>query len=344
MYASVGEVAFLGLRATWNQALLGIEPRRDRVEPRFLRYVLLDMRNDLLRDVRSNTQANLNASQIGDIWFQRPPLDEQRAIADFLDQETARIDTLIAEQQRLIELLRERRVSTITRAVTRGIDENIPLKPSGVSSLGDIPRDWQVIRIKNAAKALIGLTYRPEDVVDSEAGGTLVLRAGNIQNDRLVFEDNVYVSSKIPEALRLTAGDIVICARNGSSKLVGKSAVVTPIALGQTWGAFMVALRSDMNNYLQWVLRSEIFKAETGLFSTSTINQLTSTTLHNLRFALPPVDERLRIADYLSKQTSTIDTLIAETEKFIALSRERRAALITAAVTGQIDVRDKVAG
>ncbi len=122
MYASVGEVAFLELEATWNQALLGITPFQDRVDSRFLRYTLLDMRDDLLRDVRSTTQDNLNAGQVGNIWFQRPPMEEQRRIADYLDEQTAKIDALIAETETFIELSRERRSALITAAVTGQID------------------------------------------------------------------------------------------------------------------------------------------------------------------------------------------------------------------------------
>lgn len=117
MYASVGEVSRLDIDATWNQAILGIEPDTSRVDPRFLVYYLLAARDALLSDVRSNTQSNLNAGQIGDLWYLRPSVREQVAIADFLDRETAQIDTLIAKQEQLIETLRERKRAVAESAV-----------------------------------------------------------------------------------------------------------------------------------------------------------------------------------------------------------------------------------
>lgn len=122
MYASVGEVAMLDIEATWNQAILGITPDPTRLDANFLRYALLQMRSDLLRDVRSNTQANLNASQVGSLWVPMPPLEEQRRIAADLDAQTEKLDTMLAETERFIELARERRSALISAAVTGQID------------------------------------------------------------------------------------------------------------------------------------------------------------------------------------------------------------------------------
>ncbi|MGP5655925.1 hypothetical protein [Candidatus Corynebacterium faecigallinarum] len=288
---------------------------------------------------------------VADLWSTRypamkkimlptPSLDEQRDIACFLDRETQKIDELITEQRSLIETLRERRKAVITRAVTVGIRDDARMQQVDEPALDQIPKSWQIRRIKTVGRAIIGLTYTPEDIVD-EGEGRLVLRAGNIQRGALSLENNVYVDRKLPEDLKIRVGDIVICARNGSSDLIGKNAVATQEVVGETWGAFMAVLRSDINEYLRWVLNSEIFRAQTGLFSTSTINQLTSKTLHNLKFGLPSESERNEISRYLDEQISRIDALIPESEDLIALSEERRAALITAAVTGQIDVREK---
>src|SRR5690606_25098976 len=113
--------------------------------------------------------------------------------------------------------------AVVSSAVTRGLDPHCSLTPSGVETLGDIPAHWRVTRIKSVGRALIGLTYAPEDVV-GEGEGVLVLRAGNIKDGRIVLDDSVFVAKEVPDELRLRRGDIVICARNGSAKLVGKSA------------------------------------------------------------------------------------------------------------------------
>lgn len=267
-----------------------------------------------------------------------PSLGEQRAIADYLDRETAQIDAFIAKNEELITLLNERRAVVIARAVTRGLDENAEMKESGVATLGLIPAHWTVNRIRNVGRAIIGLTYSPEDICDEDDAGTLVLRAGNVQNGELVFEDCVYVGKAIPRALRLRLGDIVICARNGSARLIGKNAVATSEVVGQTWGAFMAVLRTPINEYLRWVLNSAIFTSSIGAFATSTINQLTSSTLHSLQFAMPPKGEQADISAYLTEATATTDSAVYAARRAIALARERRAALISAAVTGKIKI------
>lgn len=200
-----------------------------------------------------------------------------------------------------------------------------------------IPEHWQMLRVKNVGKALIGLTYGPEDVVDDADEGTLVLRAGNIQDGRLQLTDNVYVAKPVPDDLRLRPSDIVVCARNGSAHLIGKNAVATSEVAGQTWGAFMAVLRSAHNNYLRWVLNSRIFAAQAGLFATATINQLTSATLHNLRFAMPTPSEQRAISEFLDRETARIDTLIDEQQRLIEMLRERRGAVISSAVVRGLD-------
>jgi type I restriction enzyme, S subunit len=122
MYASVGAVSTLGVEATWNQAILGIEPRGDLADIRFVRFWLEHLKPDLLSLTRSNTQDNLNADQVGNLPFPLVSLAEQRAIADYLDGETARIGALIATQRQMVELLEERRQALVTTAVTGHAD------------------------------------------------------------------------------------------------------------------------------------------------------------------------------------------------------------------------------
>ncbi|MDV2456115.1 restriction endonuclease subunit S [Acinetobacter towneri] len=178
-----------------------------------------------------------------------PSKDEQTQIANFLDHETAKIDHLIEKQQQLIELLKEKRQAVISHAVTKGLDPNVPMKDSGVEWLGEVPEHWELKKLKYLGEAIIGLTYSPDDIVD-EGEGTLVLRSSNVQNKKLVFNDNVYVNRDIPEKLRTKRNDILICARNGSRALIGKNALIDERAEGVSFGAFMSIFRSKYNNYL----------------------------------------------------------------------------------------------
>lgn len=270
-----------------------------------------------------------------------PSLPEQTAIAAFLDRETAKIDALVAEQRRLIDLLREKRQAVISHAVTRGLNPTAKLKPSGIDWLGDVPEGWEVKRLKDVGEAIIGLTYGPDDVVEGD--GTLVLRSSNVQGGQISLHDNVYVSKIIPESLKTRIGDILICARNGSRALVGKNARIDQSCVGQTFGAFMTIFRSPINDYLTHVFNSVLFESQSGLFSTSTINQLTSGTLLNMQMPIPPKEEQNQIAAHLTNVREQFDALTSTAEAAITLLQERRAALISAAVTGKIDVRDLVA-
>ena len=117
-------------------------------------------------------------------------------------------------------------------------------KPSGVEWLGDVPQHWGVKRLKYLGQSLTGLTYAPNDIVSLPDDGTLVLRSSNVQNGNLSFDDNVYVTTRIPQTLRARPGDILICSRNGSRALIGKNALLQEVHGGLTWGAFMTVYRT----------------------------------------------------------------------------------------------------
>lgn len=282
-----------------------------------------------------------NYSEMSNISLAMPRRQEQTTIANFLDRETAKIDALIAEQEKLIELLAEKRRATISRAVTKGLNPDAPMKDSGVEWLGEIPEHWTVKKLKHIGVAKIGLTYDPSEVT-SNGEGVLVLRSSNVQDGQIEFEDNVFVNTVIPEILRTKVDDILICSRNGSRNLIGKNALITDSAAGLTFGAFMTVFRSPQNKYLFWVFNSQLFTFQSGTFLTSTINQLTTGNLYSFEIPLPPESEQRIIEDFLSRETKKIDELVFESNKVVSMLKERRSALISAAVTGKIDVRNLV--
>ena len=282
---------------------------------------------------------HLNCDAIKDIKIPLPDIDIQNKITSFLDHETTKIDHLIEKQQQLIELLKEKRQAVISHAVTKGLNPNVPMKDSGVEWLGQVPEHWELKKLKYLGEAIIGLTYSPDDIVD-EGEGTLVLRSSNVQNKKLVFNDNVYVNRDIPEKLRTKRNDILICARNGSRALIGKNALIDERAEGVSFGAFMSIFRSKYNNYLSKVFNSSLFEYQSGTFLTATINQLTTGNLNSFEVPLPPFEERELIVSTLDNETTKIDSLIVKAESAIQLMQERRTALISAAVTGKIDVRN----
>ena len=214
-------------------------------------------------------------------------------------------------------------------------------KPSGVEWLGDVPAHWELRRMKTLAKATIGLTYSPNDVVESEHG-TLVLRASNIFDRKVVDADNVYVRCLVPEKLIVRNGDILICSRSGSIKLIGKNARIDFKSEGATFGAFMTILRGPNNDYLHQVLNSKLFEYQSGLFMTSTINQLTLGMLNNMHIPLPPYEEQAAIVRYLDQAYQQIQACISAKQRLIALLQEQQQAIIQQAVTRGLDPNVKL--
>ena len=268
-----------------------------------------------------------------------PPLPEQTAIASFLDRKTALIDQAIDIKQKQIELLKERRQILIHKAVTRGLNPNVKMKDSGVEWIGEIPEGWEVKRLKHLGNSIIGLTYNPNDLCGMEEG-TLVLRSSNLFEGKFKYgeKENAYVKSRIPKKLLIRENDILICSRNGSRDLIGKCALATKVDAGHSFGAFTTVFRSDINPYIFCILNSSIFKALSGMFLTSTINQLTIGNLNSIEVPIPPINEMNEVRNYVENINLKVDTAISLKEQEIEKLKEYKATLINSAVTGKIKV------
>lgn len=290
-----------------------------------------------LRPFYTGLRKVVRADTFANIKMPCPPISEQKQIADFIDHETAKVDSLIEKSEQLISLLLEKRQAMISHAVTKGLNPDAPMKDSGIEWLGEIPEHWKIKRLKHLGTAKNGLTYAPEDTSEK---GTLVLRSSNVQNKKITYDDNVFVNKPIPEKLVTQINDILICSRNGSRNLIGKNALIDKKSSGCTYGAFMMVFRGDINPYLFWILNSTLFEYQSGSFLTSTINQLTVGNINSFEVPIPPVEERHDIIEHLKKVTEEIDQLIDKALQKNDKLKEHQSALISAAVTGKIDVRE----
>ena len=287
---------------------------------------------------RGITIMHIYGDELKRLWVTLPPLPEQTAIARYLDYVDRRVRRYVEAKRKLIALLEEERQAVIHQAVTRGLDPNVPLKPSGVEWLGDIPAHWDVRRLRIVGEALIGLTYSPRDIVDEE-NGVLVLRASNILEGRMVYRDSVFVQCAVPDRLVTRVGDILICSRSGSRSLIGKNAKIDAKSSGKTFGVFMTIFRSKHSSYLYYVFNSRLFDYLSGAFLTSTINQLTLGVLNSIEIPFPPTREQEALVMHLDDATANIDTAIARARRQIELVEEYRTRLIADVVTGKLDVR-----
>lgn len=277
-----------------------------------------------------------------EIFLPVPPAAEQQNIVSFLDHETVRIDALIEEQQCLIELLKEKRQAVISLAVTKGLDPTAPMKDSGVEWLGEVPTHWAVAPTSYRYEIQLGRMLN-----EQRAQGEYLkpyLRVFDVQWNAINTLDLPLMDFP-PEAqcsYRLKSGDLLV---NEGGSYVGRSAIWRG-ELDECY--YQKALhrlrpRDSRNDTAEFFLYVMEMATQRGVFvaggNQTTIDHLTAEQLRQYRFAFPPLKEQQQIASHISKETSKISCTACEAEKLIALLQERRAALISAAVTGKIDVR-----
>ena len=280
--------------------------------------------------------------------FPLPPLPEQAAIVRFLDHIDRRIQRYINAKQKLLTLLEEQKQAIIHRAVTRGLDANVRLKPSGVEWLGEVPEHWEIRRLKQVSWIQGGFAF-PADSFGNE--GVPVVQMNNLRRGALDL-DNVV---RIPEhqrkdAFALNEGDIIygLSGSIGATGSLGNYAVVrngdTPAQLNQRVARFRPAINRITGEFLVESLRTSVFYEQVLSHTTGTAQFNVSTNaIGNVALALPPVEEQRRIVCHLSTATAAIDTAIDHARRQIELLREYRTRLIADVVTGKLDVREDAA-
>jgi type I restriction enzyme S subunit len=274
-----------------------------------------------------------------------PPLAEQTAIADFLDRETAKIDDLVAEQRRLMELLKEKRQAVISHAVTKGLNPHAKMKPSGIEWLGDVPEHWKVTRLCWICSEINDINHEMPTAVES---GVPFLSAKDLLDDgTLNFKTDIKMISeedfaKLSRKICPRRGDIIY-SRIGAC--LGKARLVeTDLRFLISYSCCVVRVSDTVarRRFIRHLLDGEMILTEAQM-RTQGIG-VPDLGLHEIgRFPvpLPSVQEQEKIADFIETELSKFDTLTAEAQRAIDLLQERRTALISAAVTGQIDVRQE---
>lgn len=273
--------------------------------------------------------------------FAIPSSSEQHTIAAFLDSETAKIDELVAEQEQLIALLKEKRKAVISHAVTKGLNPDAPMKDSGIEWLGEVPEEWEVVPFS------FGISFQEGPgilAVDFRDNGIPLLRISGVQERWATLEGCNYLD---PEKVlrrwnhfRLNIGDLLISA----SASMGTVCEVGPEVDGAIPYTGLIRLCGKkglvIKDYIRAIVGSSLFTTQIDLFKAgATIQHFGPTHLSQMKVVLPPVSEQEQIAKYIDHQHELFDALITEAGHAITLLQERRSAVITAAVTGKIDVR-----
>ena len=280
-----------------------------------------------------------NFEQFKEIPFLQPPIQEQQQIADFLDKATAKIDTLIKKQTKQIELLKEKRQAVISHAVTKGINPNVPMKDSGVEWLGEIPEHWTCLSIGYISKIDSGAT--PNRDKNSYWGGNIPwIKTGEVNYS--IIEDSqekITMEGFLNSSLKLAKKGTILMAMYGQGITRGRIAV---LGIDATYNQACAAINFNhkmSNEFAQYFfIASYNYNRDLGN-ETSQMN-LNIAIINKMKITLPPLEEQQQIANYLDEKTSKIDALIEKSNKSIELLKEKRTALISAAVTGKIDVRE----
>lgn len=275
-----------------------------------------------------------------------PPLDEQRAIAAYLDRETNRIDALIAKTLELNALLSEKLIALISNSVTKGLDPAVPLRGSGVKWLGDIPAHWEVTRIKHLATGK-KLSFVDGDWIESPYivnSGIRLIQTGNIGIGEYREQGFHYISEETFEELDCTEvfpGDVLICRLAAP---VGRACMAPDLSARMITSVDVCILRPSMRfdpRFVVYSLSSFAYLAWLeALARGSTRDRVSRSMLGDVEFMSPPPAEQRVIANYLDRETAKMKMIITRNDDLIALLREKRKWLIGAAVTGKIDLQN----
>jgi type I restriction enzyme S subunit len=286
-----------------------------------------------------STIQNFSASKYGELDIAVPPRAEQAQIATFLDRETAKVDSLVAEQQRLIELLKEKRQAVINHAVTNGLNPKAAARDSGIAWLGEVPEHWTVARLGYYSTVENGTTPSREDRAFWDDGNVPWLASGEVNQGRVTGASEFITEKALREcSLRLIPAGAVVIGMIGQGKTRGLSALLEIDATINQNLAAIVTDRRLSSAFLQLALTTAYdYLREFGRGGQQAA--LNCEILKSLRVPVPPAVEQEAICGHLRRALPEFDTLIAEAQRAIDLLQERRTAVISAAVTGQIDVR-----
>jgi type I restriction enzyme S subunit len=293
-------------------SLVVVRPDSSCVDSSFLCYVLLSDigRKQVDSALVGGAQQVINIGTAASFLIPVPPKAEQHTISEALSN----ADALLGGLDRLIAKKRDLKQAAMQQLL------------SGQTRLPGFDGEWEDTPLGAIGECIIGLTYKPENVVDH---GLLVLRSSNIQNGRLAFDDNVYVNIEVANHLTTRPGDLLVCVRNGSRALIGKSAVIDESAAGLTFGAFMSVYRTKHWRFISHAFQSHDIQRQIRDNIGATINQITNKDMRALRVKLPPENEQTTIAEMLTEMDAELAALEQRREKTCALKQGMMQELLT---------------
>ena len=343
---SVGKVAFAGTDVYTNEAIISIIPNEN-VNLDYYFYILPDQ---LLRNANENIYGAklLNQELIKNASIIFPPPAEQTAIANYLADKTAKIDTLIEKKKKLIELLKEERTAVINQAVTKGINPNVKLKPSGIEWLGEIPEHWEVKKLKYVAK--VQSSNVDKKTIEGEVPILLCNYVDVYKNefidDSFNFMEATATAKEIGKFI-LHEGDVLITKDSETPDDIANPAYVKQDFNNVICGYHLAQIKPNksqlLGEFLFRLFQSKTFNSHFEVSANGVTRfGLPLDSITDVKVSFPKLDEQIQIVQYIETETKRIDGTISKIEKEIELLAEYRTALISEVVTGKIDVRNMV--
>lgn len=326
--------------ANVSQHVSIIRCNENRLNPQYLFYNLqgAEIQNKIWGDENGSSREGLTSQQIGDFLIEVIPLENQNKVAGYLDRETTQIDNLIAAKEQMLTLLEEKREALISHAVTRGLDPNVAFKRSGLDWLGDIPQHWNIIRLKHLAKEALAYGANEAALEDNPIYPRFI-RITDIRDDgSLRPETFKSLSPEVAKPYLLSDGDVLL-ARSGAT--VGKAFIYRKEWGTACFAGYLIRCRCNKEllipSFLFYYTQSSSYWSQVyaGTIQ-ATIQNFSGEKYGDIFIPIPPLSEQKDILNFLDYETSKLDGLLGAIKESIALLKERRSALITAAVTGQI--------
>lgn len=344
---TIGKCGYVNEKVSTNQQITAATFRDSE---RFNYYLLQAARAQLEELATGNVLKILNSERLGALNVVKVNCKEANTIAEFLDHQTAKIDNLIDKQQQLIELLKEKRQAVISHAVNKGLNPDVPMKDSGVEWLGEVPEHWVVTRLKYLINTFEqGWSPLCETrLADKYEYG--VLKVGCVNSGEFnPLEHKALPSNLVPQKQYLVKKNDLLISRANTKELVGSSAVIEKdydnLILCDK--LYRVRFRNSINPYfISEFIRTPVIRKQIELSASGashSMQNIGQDTIKELFIALPPENEALQLVSFIKNEIDVFESLIGLSNRQVVLLQERRTALISAAVTGKIDVRDWVA-
>lgn len=336
--ATIGKLSILSMAAAVNQACCVIAQDEVMII-KFLYYWLFGNREHIISLSYGGGQPNISQEIIKELRIQTPPLNEQTAIANFLDLKTQQIDDLIAKKERLIELLKEERTAVINQAVTKGLDPDVPMKDSGIEWLGEIPEHWEVKKVKYLVE--INKNKLPDDTDDMYEFQYVDI--GNVSLGKINSNPEILRFKDAPSRARRIVhfGDTIVSTVRTYLKAIAFIDESLENQVASTGFAVLSPTEKITKSYLFHLCTSELFVEKVCSISVGISYPATNASdIGNLEVWLPPIKEQIDIADYASQENLRIQNLLDIYQSQIGFLKEYKTSLINDAVTGKIDVRN----